>query len=349
MVKKEKKVLETQTTIEINFTHHQAAHCENGVISNLMKHNGFELSEPMVFGIGSGLLFCYIPFLKVNFAPVFTYRAMPGHIFKKFAARVGITMKREKFKNPKDAQARLDENLAENNPVGLQVGVYNLVYFPDDYRFHFNAHNMVVYGKENGRYLISDPVMEEVTSLSVKELERVRFAKGAFAPRGHMYYPISFPEKLDLEPAIIKGIKNTCRDMLAPVPFVGVKGIKLVAGRIRKWPQTKGIKTTNHYLGQIVRMQEEIGTGGGGFRYIYAAFLQEAGKLLKNDRLLELSQEMTGIGNLWRDFAVDASRVYKNRSRENGSQFSVYNTIADQLEHISELEKEFFTQLKKAI
>ena len=137
--------------------------------------------------------------------------------------------------------------------------------------------------------------------------------------------------------------------MLAPVPFVGVKGIKLVAGRIRKWPHTKGIKTTNHYLGQIVRMQEEIGTGGGGFRFIYAAFLQEAGKLLNNDRLLELSKEMTEIGNLWRDFAMEASRIYKNRSRQNGSQISAYHAIADQLEHLSEMEKVFFKALKKAI
>jgi len=64
--------------MEIKFTHHQSAHCENGVISNLMKHNGFDISEPMAFGIGSGLLFCYIPFLKVNHAPSFTYRSMPG-------------------------------------------------------------------------------------------------------------------------------------------------------------------------------------------------------------------------------------------------------------------------------
>lgn len=341
--------MKTETTIEINFTHHQAAHCENGVISNLMKHNGFEISEPMVFGIGSGLLFCYIPFLKVNFAPVFTYRALPGHIFKKFATRVGIKMKREKFNNPKDAKTRLDEKLSKNIPVGLQVGVYNLVYFPDDYRFHFNAHNMVVYGKENGRYLISDPVMEEVTSLSIKELERVRFAKGAFAPKGHMYYPISFPEKLELEKAIIKGIKNTCRDMLAPVPYVGVRGIKTVSKKIRKWPLSRGVKTTNHYLGQIVRMQEEIGTGGGGFRYIYAAFLQEAGQLLQNEKLKKFSKEMTEIGNLWRDFAVDASRIYKNRARQNGSEIAIYYDIADQLEHISELEKDFFTRLRKVI
>lgn len=335
--------------MEIEFTHHQAAHCENGVISNLMKHNGFSVSEPMVFGIGSGLLFCYIPFLKVNHAPVMTYRALPGHIFKKFAKRTGIKMKREKFRNPKDAQARLDENLANNNPVGLQVGVYNLLYFPDEYRFHFNAHNMVVYGKDNGRYLISDPVMEEVTSLSEKELERVRFAKGAFAPKGHMYYPISFPEKLNIEEAIVKGIKDTCKAMLAPVPLVGVKGIHLVAGLIRKWPEKKGIKTANHYLGQVVRMQEEIGTGGGGFRYIYAAFLQESSKLLGNEKLNELSKEMTEIGDLWRDFAVEASRIYKNRSRNVGSQTDSYNKVADQLDHIADLEKTFFKKLKKAI
>ena len=104
--------------MEINFTHHQTAHCENGVVSNLMKYNGFEISEPMVFGIGSGLLFCYIPFLQINHAPAFAYRVMPGQIFKRFAKRVGIKIKKEKFKNPQQAKIRLDENLKNNNPVG---------------------------------------------------------------------------------------------------------------------------------------------------------------------------------------------------------------------------------------
>lgn len=331
--------------MQIKFTHHQSAHCENGVVSNLMKHNGFDVSEPMVFGIGSGLLFCYIPFLMVNHAPAITYRAMPGFIFKRFAKRVGIKIKREKFKNPKAAKARLDENLNNNNPVGLQVGVYNLVYFPDEYRFHFNAHNLVVYGKEGDNYLISDPVMEDVTTLTDKELEKVRFAKGAFAPKGHIYYPTDFPKELALEKAIKKGIKHTCREMLAPMPIVGVNGIKKIAKLIRKWPKKKGNKVANHYLGQIVRMQEEIGTGGGGFRYIYAAFLQESSKILNNDKLSELSKEMTQIGDLWRDFALDASRIYKNRAAKSEG----YNDVATQLEIIADKEEVFFKKLKKAI
>ncbi len=331
--------------MKIDFTHHQSAHCENGVVSNLMKFNGFQISEPMVFGIGSGLLFCYIPFLMINHAPAITYRTMPGQIFKRFAKRVGIKIEREKFKNPAKAKERLDENLKNNNPVGLQVGVYNLSYFPDEYRFHFNAHNLVVYGKQEDQYLISDPVMEETTSLSSSELNTVRFAKGILAPKGQMYYPEKFPEKLNLEKAIIKGIKATCRDMLAPVPFIGVKGMRRVAKAIKKWPKKIGVKKTNHYLGQIVRMQEEIGTGGGGFRFIYGAFLQEASEILKNPTLKTLSTEITEIGDLWRDFAIDASRLYKNRRKE----FDGYDKISAKLFEIADKEEQFYRKLKKAI
>lgn len=331
--------------MKVNFTHYQSAHCENGVVSNLLKHEGHNISEPLVFGIGSGLFFVYIPFLKVNHAPAISFRPMPGFIFKRFAKRTNIKIKRFKFRNKNKAQKALDDELKNNNPVGLQVGVYHLTYFPDEYRFHFNAHNMVVYGKEKNTYLISDPIMESVTTLSAKELERVRFAKGAFAPKGHMYYPVNFPKTLDLKKAIKKGIKSTCRDMLAPVPIIGVKGMRLVAKLIRKWVAKDGTKKTNHYLGQIVRMQEEIGTGGGGFRFIYGAFLEEASTILNNPKLKELSKEITDIGDDWRDFALNASRIYKNRSSELDS----YNKIANQLNEIADKEEIFFKKLKKAI
>lgn len=331
--------------METGFTHHQSAHCENGVASNLLKHNGLNISEPMVFGIGSGLFFVYLPFIKVNYAPAISYRPMPGQIFNKLAKRLGLKIKREKFSSTANAVKALDENLKNNIPSGLQVGVYNLTYFPDEYRFHFNAHNLVVYGKTATDYLISDPVMETVTTLTHDELNKVRFAKGAFAPRGQMYYPIRIPENVDFKGAIIKGIKNTCRDMLAPVPIIGVQGIRFVARKIRKWPIQYGTKKANHYLAQIVRMQEEIGTGGGGFRFIYAAFLQEAAVVLADETLRELSLEMTAIGDLWRDFAVNASRVYKNRS----TQEDVYNTLSDELLSIADKEEVFFKKLRNTI
>mgnify|MGYP006883172828 CR=1 FL=1 len=43
--------------MKVDFTHKQAAHCENGVVSNLMTHNGFPISEPMVLVLALDFFF----------------------------------------------------------------------------------------------------------------------------------------------------------------------------------------------------------------------------------------------------------------------------------------------------
>ena len=328
-----------------DFKHFQSAHCENGVASNLLKNKGIDISEPMIFGIGSGLFFVFLPFLKVNHAPAISYRPMPGMIFNCAAKNLGIMVKRHKFRSTKSAQTFLDEQLLANRPCGLQVGVYNLTYFPEEYKFHFNGHNLVVFGKQDQTYLISDPVMQETTKLTENELEKVRFSKGVLAPKGHLYYPEFIPENIDFEKAIKKGIKKTCREMLAPVPIVGVRGIRMVAKRIKKMPKRIGNAKTNYFLAQMIRMQEEIGTGGGGFRYIYAAFLQEASQKLSQPNLNDFAIEISEIGDKWRDFALNASRVYKKR---NNAQ-DIYDVISNQLLELADLEESFFKRLRKAI
>lgn len=331
--------------MKLDFQHKQSAHCENGVVSNLLQYNHTTLSEPMVFGLGSGLFFTYLPFIKVNFAPGFSYRPMPGLIFKRAAKLLGIKTKHYRFSSPEKARELLDQKLKEGIAVGLQVGVFNLTYFPDDYRFHFNAHNLVVYGKEGDHYLISDPVMDSTTQLTSEELEKVRFAQGTLAPKGHLYHIERVPESFDLPQAIRKAIRKTCNEMLAPVPIVGVRAMRWVASNIKKWPHKIGIKKTNHYLGQLIRMQEEIGTGGGGFRFIYAAFLAESAAILNNPALMESSKEMTAIGDSWREFALQISRIYKNR--KSGEE--VYEELSKQLYELADREEAFYKKLKKAI
>jgi hypothetical protein len=142
---------------------------------------------------------------------------------------LGIKVEKKKFNSPEKAALYLEEKVANNIPVGCQVGVFHLNYFPKEYRFHFNAHNIIVYGEEDGNYLVSDPVMETTTSLTKRELERVRFAQGALAPKGHLYYPVRVGEVTQemLTKGISKGIKRNCRDMLyVPGGVAGVKGIK---------------------------------------------------------------------------------------------------------------------------
>lgn len=329
------------------FKHLQAAHCENGVTSNLLQTIGVDkITEPLAFGIGSGLFFVYVPFLKINKGPAIAFRTMPGLIFKRTCNALDIPVVRKKFSSKESAEKYLQQCLQLGQPVGCQVGVYYLSYFPKEYRFHFNAHNIIVYGKEDDRYLISDPVMEEVTSLSSYELERVRFAKGALAPRGQIYYPKENKIITDqqISKAIESGIKRNVNHMIRiPGSIAGVKGIASTGKKIKKWRDKLGQQTAGLYLAQLVRMQEEIGTGGGGFRYIYAAFLQQAHAYIGNDILLEISKNFTHAGDMWRNAAVQAAGIYKGRI---GSQAD-FDVMGDYLIEIAEIEKNAFQALSK--
>ena len=326
----------------IGFEHRQSAHCESGVTSNLLRFQGIDLDEPLVFGIGSGLFFSYMPFIRVNGLPVVSFRPWPGTIFNRVNKRLGITIKRYKFSDAGEAMKRLDRNLDLGIPTGCLVGVYHLTYFPPAYRFHFNAHNLVVIGRENGEYLISDPIMESVEKLSYNDLQRVRFSRGTYPPKGRMYYIESISSNLDIQAAIIQGIRQTCQDMLRiPVPLFGVKGIRYLARRMRRWPRKYGDRKAALHMGQVVRMLEEIGTGGAGFRFMYAAFLQESARIFQMEELSEVSEKMTAAGDRWREFAIIAGRIFKNRAGQDES----FHEAASILMDIADREERIFRQL----
>ena len=333
--------------MKLDFQHTQAAHCENGVTTSLLRHHGVnQITEPLAFGIGAGLFFIYIPFMKVNNGPAIAFRTQPGLIFKRTCKALDIPVERKKFRSPEEAEKVLMDSLRAGQPVGCQVGVYYLTYFPKEYRFHFNAHNLIVFGKEDDQYLISDPVMEMATSLSSYELQRVRFAKGAFAPRGQLYYPREKRQVTDdqMRKAIRSGIKHNIRYMLkVPGNIIGIRGIRYTAKKIRGWRDKLGLEKAGSYLAQLVRMQEEIGTGGGGFRFIYGAFLQEAFAYHPVDELLEISGRFTKSGDIWRSAAVQAAGIYKGRI---GSQAD-FNLMSDYLNESADIEKVAFTALSK--
>jgi hypothetical protein len=207
---------------------------------------------------------------------------------------------------------------------------------------HYNMHNMIVYGHDNGNYFISDTLMENLVEINYEDLMRVRFAKGAFAPQGRMYYPTHVPTGIDIKPAIIKGIRKTANNMVGiPFPLVGAKGIRYLAGRMRKWEKNLGPAKASYYLGQVLRMEEEVGTAGAGFRFIYGAFLEEASTTLNQPWLRELSIEMGENANKWREFSYLGSRNCKKRGKPDQS----YDFLADILLEVADREEKIFKKL----
>jgi hypothetical protein len=327
----------------ITFPHTQSAHCESGVAANMFTYAGISISEAMVFGLGGGLFFGYLPFIRINGLPLVTYRGAAGGILKQLAKIPGTSLYQKKYKDKTLAVRDLDSALAAGIPVGLQTGVFWLPYFPKALRFHFNAHNLVVYGKDGDDYLISDPVFPAPVRCAGEDLLRARFASGALAPKGKMYYFKQVPDSLDKQLLIRQGIKNVCRAMLAsPFPLIGVKGIRFMSRRLVKWPEKLGQEQADVHLGHVVRMQEEIGTGGGGFRFMYAAFLQEAGNELSEEFLVESGKQLTEVGDLWRQFAAMAARICKKRSRPDDT----YAAMSHYIDHCARLEENVFNDLE---
>ncbi len=326
---------------EKNFKHNHAAHCESGVMSLMMSHHGLPLSEAMVFGLSGALMFAYLPFVKIGGMPLIAYRARPKGIIKGLQKNLGLTMVMHTFSNPDKGMEKLDLLLEQGKFVGAQTSVFWLPYFPPEMRFHFNAHNLIIYGKEGDDYLISDPVFETPKRCKGSDLAKARFVKGLMAPKGLLYYPDTIPDHIDYETILPRVIRKNAKAMLkTPVPIAGIRGIRSLAKSISKL-RKKDPRYARLFLGHIVRMQEEIGTGGAGFRFIYASFLQESAIILGNPQLNKASEMMTAVGDQWREFALLAVTAIR---RKKGAHIR-FEGLQEKLNSVADAESQVYRTL----
>ncbi len=324
------------------FEHQHSAHCESGVISSLLRHDGFQISEAMAFGLAGALTFAYIPLVKIGGMPLIAYRMPPQHIIKNLSKRLGYKLHTEKFNDSAKGMQALDAYMAQSKPVGLQTSVYWLPYFPKEMRFHFNAHNLVAYGKSGDDYLISDPTIENPVTCNTQALQKSRFVKGMMQPKGLLYFPENVPQQVDLAKPIKAAIKANAKMMVkTPVPILGVRGIRMLSKKIRGLAANHATNEAHNklFIGHVVRMQEEIGTGGAGFRFLYASFLQESAQITNDERLSTIATQLTSVGDNWREFALNSAKMCKGRLDMD------YASLADQLLLIADLEKAVFEEL----
>ena len=328
------------SSFEPHFQHRQSAHCESGVMASLLSHAGLPMSEPMAFGLASGLAFAYLPIVKLSGMPLIAYRMPPKHLIKTLSKRLGARLNSRTFGNPEQGRRELDALLDQGRLAGLQSSVFWLPYFPPEMRFHFNAHNLLAYGRDGDEYLISDPVFEEPVRCAAADLQKARFAKGALAAKGLMYWLDDVPQEQDWEKLIRQAVLGTTRILDGmPLPWIGMRGIQHLARQVERLDPAQ-TKYNRLYLTHIVRMQEEIGTGGAGFRFMYASFLQEAGEKIGAAELGEASARLTAIGDDWRQFASACVRA--SRSKGEAPDF---RPIAEMLRGIAGQERALMKEL----
>lgn len=332
-----------KATARETYTHYQGGHCESGAVSSLLRNYGFELSEPMAFGITSNIGFVFFPFIKLWGNPLISFRMIPKSIVTRVQKRLGIRFYVKTYEDQQAAMDELDRLLAEGKPVGVQAAVAFLPYFMRGFRIPFNGHMIIVTGKEGDEYIINDPLYDHSTRATSEDLRKARFATGPMAPHGFIFYPLEFPENIEYKKIIKKAIKQVVFMMTQPMfPLYGILGMKTFAWKIRRLQKETNKKTVRSFLSHVFVVQEEQGTGGGGFRYMYAAFLREAYDLLKIPGLLEASKKMLEIGDLYRDAVLSCAKFIQKKTDDIDlvKTSQMYRKCADE-------EKEVYKLLKR--
>ncbi len=350
-----------------NYQHKVASHCESGTVRNLLNHAGIKVSEPMVFGIGSGPAFYYLFFAKgTSGFPLIGVRNPPGKILGNIKKLCKVDIRTKKFRSTDEAIKKANTLIDSNIPVAASVDMFYMKYLPAFLHIHAPFHFIVLAGRDKESYAVSDPYFQGIGELTGENLRAAWETHAPLAKDNFMAYLDTEPASIDWETAVVKGIHKTCRSMILPAgikhlfSFVGVQGIKLYSKKMTEWPRKyRGVMLREGILFNAVGFEDQ-GTGGGAFRLMYGAFLQEVAAMFASREIGELADKMIEHGDTWRGISRKFIKVGKKVPQDDDAYENWYAensaVLSEGLEEIQNdflkraaFEDRFFRDLKKAV
>lgn len=314
-----------------NFVHYPGVHCESTAVRDLLAFNSLHLSEPMVFGLGSGLGFIYWDMKKMPF-PFVGGRIKPDQLMKNLAENIGFDLIISETSSSKKAHEKLIELLKQNIPVGLKLDLYYLEYRKN--AIHFPAHYVIACGFDESYIYPADTEYKTIQRTSVDSLIKARSAKGPMASRNLSFIFENVPHNIEIKNCMIDALHKNAESMLnPPIKNLGVKGIEKFAKEIRKWHNRSNNIREDFQTFYI--MWEKAGTGGAGFRRLYRDFLEEALKYVDNQHLKKACDLYHEVAMDWINISEKIANAWKSENIEK----ELYN-ISESIEIQANREKE---------
>ncbi|MDQ0828381.1 hypothetical protein QF032_000225 [Streptomyces achromogenes] len=276
-------------------------HCETTALGVLLRHEGLDVSEPMLFGLGSGLSFVYWDAKGMDF-PFLGGRVKPFELTRNLAALLGLELLVEETTSPRKAWQNVTRPIDAGRPVGLQLDSYHLDYFTT--KVHFGGHFVAIYGyDEQHAYLVDTESQGGTVSTSLAGLARARAERGPMTAR-HRSFTIAVPAGLtSLKDRITPAIKACAEAFLnPPIANLGHRGIEKAAKQVPKWLQRS--ENPREDLPRVALLSEKAGTGGALFRTLYRDFLAECTQLSENGHLRTGHRLYAEAAALWTQVAA---------------------------------------------
>lgn len=276
-------------------------HCETTTLGLLLRHQGLDLSEPMLFGLGSGLSFVYWDSKNMGF-PFLGGRVKPFELTRNLAARLGLQLRVQETTSPRKAWDNVAAAIDAGHPVGLQLDSYHLDYFGS--KVHFGGHIVALYGYDDRCARLVDTEQQGgAVSTSLSSLARARAARGPMSAR-HRSFTLTAPTNMDAPHGQIIPAVTACADAFLdpPIANLGHRGIEKAARLVRTWLQRTDDPQRD--LPQAALMMEKAGTGGALFRNLYRDFLAECTDLLDSSHLRTGHRLYAEAAVLWTEAAA---------------------------------------------
>ncbi|MGC9499317.1 BtrH N-terminal domain-containing protein [Streptomyces sp. WG7] len=276
-------------------------HCETTALGVLLRHQGLDLSEPMLFGLGSGLSFVYWDSKNMGF-PFLGGRSKPFDLTKNLADRLQLELLAQETTSPRKAWLNVLASLDAGHPVGLQLDSYYLDYFGS--KVHFGGHIVAMYGYDGHKaYLVDTDQQGGAVSTSLTSLAQARAARGPMAAK-HRSFTLTAPANLPSPQGQIVPAITACADAFLhpPIANLGHRGIEKAGKLVRTWLQRADVPQRD--LPQAALLMEKAGTGGALFRNLYRDFLAECTGLLDSSHLRTGHTLYTEAAALWPEVAA---------------------------------------------
>ncbi|QUC62252.1 BtrH N-terminal domain-containing protein [Streptomyces sp. A2-16] len=276
-------------------------HCETSTLGVLLRHQGIDLSEPMLFGLGRGLSFIYWDSKSMDF-PFLGGRVKPFELTRNLAEALGVELSVRETSSPRKAWADVVEAIGAGRPVGLQLDCYHLDYFTA--KVHFGGHVVALYGYDDQvAHLVDTEQQGGAVVTSLTSLAEARAARGPMTAK-HRSFTLTAPQELPSpHEAIVPAITACAHTFLnPPIANLGHRGIEKSGKLVRTWLRRSD--DPGRDLPQAALLMEKAGTGGALFRNLYRDFLAECAEFVDSDHLRTGHRLYAEAAALWTEVAV---------------------------------------------
>lgn len=316
-------------------------HCETSTLGVLLRHQGIDLSEPMLFGLGRGLSFIYWDSKNMGF-PFLGGRVKPFELTRNLAGALGVEFEVRETTSPRKGWADVVEAIGGGRPVGLQLDSFHLEYFTA--KVHFGGHVVALYGYDDQdsqvAHLVDTEQQGGAVSTSLSSLAEARAARGPMAARHRSFTLTAAPDLPAAHTDPVPAVTGCARAFLnPPIANLGHRGIDKAGKAVRTWLRRSDDPARD--LPQAALLMERAGTGGALFRNLYRDFLAECEQFVDSDHLRTGHRLYAEAAALWTDVAALIAKAGESGDEQHLVQ------AGDTLRQLARIEREAMEALSR--